>query len=200
MDSYERVAEDSLRREDIDTTPDEGKLAELMLLVAEALGSDRAGGATKVYKVMYFAEFAHVRRTGRPITGVRYRKLRFGPVPRAGQAAGEHLVRSGDAEVVEEDFLGRPQQRLRPRREARRDLFTETELKAVDDAVTLLKGKTGRFASDLSHEEPGWRMVADGEDIPFVTAFLPKRQPPPPPRVRARMRALADKYGARASE
>ena len=50
------------------TTYDERKFTELVVYVAARLQSDRSGGATKLNKVLFFADFAHVRRTGRPIT------------------------------------------------------------------------------------------------------------------------------------
>ncbi len=36
---------------------------------------DPAGGAVKINKVLYFAECAHIRTYGVPITGVAYQKL-----------------------------------------------------------------------------------------------------------------------------
>ncbi len=194
MDAHTRIVEDSLRRDDIEVQPDEAKFAELLLLVAEELTGDRFGGATKVNKVLYFAEFAHIRETGRPITGMRYRKLPNGPAPRHLRLVRERLVRQGMAEVVTERVLGYEQHRLRPLRPARREVFTEVELRAVDDALALLRGRTGAEASEMSHREPGWRMVENGEDIPFVTAYLPQEQPPPSEQMRARMRELAAEY------
>jgi hypothetical protein len=194
VDVHMRLVEDSLRRNDIDVRPDEEKFGELLLLVAEELADDRFGGATKVNKVLYFAEFAHVRETGRPITGMPYRKLPNGPAPRNLTLVRDRLVRQGEAEIVTERVLGYEQHRLRPLRAARRQMFSETERRAVDDAVALLRGRTAAEASDLSHREPGWRMVEDGENIPFVTAFLPQEQPPPSERMRARMRELAEEY------
>ena len=38
-----------------------GKFAEMVLYVAEQLRDDRAGGATKLNKVLFFAEFTHLR-------------------------------------------------------------------------------------------------------------------------------------------
>ena len=61
---------------------DEAKFTELLLHVADRLRNDRAGGATKLNKVLYFADFAHVRRHGRPISGAEYQKLAHGPAPR----------------------------------------------------------------------------------------------------------------------
>lgn len=40
---------------------DETKFTELLLYVAGRLADDRAGGATKLNKVIFFTEFTHVR-------------------------------------------------------------------------------------------------------------------------------------------
>ena len=59
----------------MNSTYNERKFTELILLVAERLRSDLSGGATKLNKVLFFAEFIHVRRTGRPISGAEFQKL-----------------------------------------------------------------------------------------------------------------------------
>ncbi len=59
----------------MEATYDELELTELDVYVAQGLEADRAGGATKLNKILFFADFAHVRRTGGPITGAAYQKL-----------------------------------------------------------------------------------------------------------------------------
>ena len=54
----------------MEVTYDERKLTELIVYVADRLADDRAGGSTKLNKVLFFADFAHVRQHGTPITGV----------------------------------------------------------------------------------------------------------------------------------
>ena len=61
---------------------DEAKFAELLLYVARRLDGDPAGGAVKLNKVLFYAEFAHVRAHGQPISGAEYEKLENGPAPR----------------------------------------------------------------------------------------------------------------------
>lgn len=197
MDADERSVSDSLWRDDLDVEPDEGKFAELLLLVAEELADDPYGGATKANKVLYFAEFAHVRETGRPITGVRYRKLERGPAPRHLKAIRQGLVDSGDAVLIKERVLGYEQHRLRPTRPARRELFSATELKAVQDAVELLRGHTNTDASERSHREPGWQLVDEGADIPYVAALLPETRPQPSAKMMERLRQIGEEYGRR---
>ncbi|WP_131749500.1 Panacea domain-containing protein [Frankia sp. Cppng1_Ct_nod] len=194
MDAHERSVRDSLQRDDLDVQPNEAKFAELLLLVAEELADDPYGGATKANKVLYFAEFAHVRETGRPITGVRYRKLERGPAPQRLKAIRDHLIDTGDAVLIKERVLGHEQHRLRPTRPARRELFSATELKAVQDAINLLRGHTNTDASERSHREPGWQLVDEGEDIPYVAALLPQSQPQPSARMMDKLRQIGEDY------
>lgn len=158
------------------TQYDERKFTELLLYVAHRLQDDPAGGATKLNKVMFFADFAHVRRKGSPITGADYQKLEHGPAPRRLKPIRDHLVASGAAHVVPEDFLGYQVHRLVPDRPADTSVFTAEELATIDKVIADLAGLNARQVSDLSHEEAGWRLVEDGETIPYEAALVGARQ------------------------
>ena len=54
---------------------DPDKLAELMLLAAEGLQTDPTYGATKLNKALFFGDFLHHKRHGRPISGAAYLRL-----------------------------------------------------------------------------------------------------------------------------
>lgn len=172
---------------------DEAKLGELLLYVAKRLESDPAGGATKINKVLYFAEFAHVRAHGRPITGVEYQKLEHGPAPRRLVPVRRGLVERGDAEVVEVTYLGYQQQRLVAKRDARPDALSEDERVIVDQVLAALHGQNARDVSELSHDEIGWQMVDVGDTIPYETAYL--RKAVLTPAVRKHAEALAAQLG-----
>ncbi len=117
------------------------------------------GGATKINKVLFSAEFAHMRVHGVPITGVEYQKLRQGPAPRRLVPVRERLVSEGAAELVRDRYLGYPLDRLVPRREADLALFSLEEIKQVDQAIEALWNKTAAEVSKLSHHRNG---LADG--------------------------------------
>lgn len=73
--------------------------------------------------------------------------------------------------------------------------FSESEERSLDQAIDLVLGHTGTAASDASHDEPGWRMVEENEDIPHETAFL--RWPVIMDSVRRRVAELADERSRR---
>jgi uncharacterized phage-associated protein len=155
---------------------DEAKFTEMLLYVADRLRDDVAGGATKLNKVLYFADFAHVRRTGQPISGAEYQRLDNGPAPRRLLPVRHRLVQQGDATIEREDFLGYEQHRLVPSRPADMSQFTTDELATIDKVLADLANLTAKQVSDLSHAEPGWRLTADGETIAYSTALIATRQ------------------------
>ncbi len=151
---------------------DKAKFTELVLYVADRLLDDPTGGATKINKVLFAAECAHVRAHGRPITGAEYQKLPHGPAPRPLVPVRNELLERGDAEFVDDEHMGYRVDRLRPRRPADITRFSEAELRHVEQALAALWGKTAAEASRLSHDEMGWQMVEEGETIPYEAALL----------------------------
>jgi uncharacterized phage-associated protein len=179
-------------------TYQEAKFVELLLYVAERLRADRAGGATKVNKVLYFADFAHVRRHGRPITGAEYQKLQHGPAPRRLKPVRDRLVAEGAAEIHREDFLGYTVNRLVPLRPADTSVFSSEELATIESVLDDLDGLNARQVSDLSHEEAGWLLVDEGDTIPYEAALVGARQVVTGTR-RALEQAVVERYGLGAS-
>lgn len=178
----------------MEVTYSERKFTELLLYVAGRLAGDRAGGATKLNKVIFFTEFTHVRRHGSAISGCEFQKLEHGPAPRQLLPVRRRLVESGDAEIVTEDFLGREQHRLVPRREADMSVFSEDERQTIDDVLAQLAGLTGTQVSELSHEEPAWNLTEIGETIPYGAALLGAKQVSTPTSRRL-SREVAERYG-----
>lgn len=168
---------------------DERKFAEALLYVAEKLADDPAGGAIKMNKALFNADFAHMRAYGHPITGAEYQKLPHGPAPRRLLPVRTALIASGAAEMREELYLGRTVKRLVPRRQGDLTLLSLTERQMLDQAIEVEKRRSGTESSAASHREPGWQMVEESETIPYETAFL--RRPVVTDRVRRRVADLA---------
>lgn len=177
----------------------EEKLTELVLYIAKRTLGDRAAGATKLNKYLYFADFSAVRRLGRPITGADYQKLRFGPAPRRLAPVRDHLVRAGDARLEERvDALGYAHHQLVALREPRTDLFTAEELGLVDEVIETLRECSATEVSELSHREAGWQLVDEGETIAYELAFvLAPSEAGPTPAIRAEGERILAQYADR---
>ena len=56
-------------------------LRELILFIADRCEDEPTFGATKLNKILFYADFLSYALYGEPIAGVTYRKLERGPVP-----------------------------------------------------------------------------------------------------------------------
>lgn len=177
----------------------EDKLTELVLYIAKQTVGDRAAGATKLNKYLYFADFSAVRKLGQPITGAEYQRLRFGPAPRRLTPVRQRLVRTGDARLEERvDALGYVHHELIPLREPQTDLFATEELRLVDEIVEVLRERSAAEVSELSHREAGWQLVSEGDTIPYELAFvLAPSEAQVTPTIRAEGERLLAEYGDR---
>ena len=153
-------------------TFDETKFRELVMYISERSAADPRFGAVKLNKILYFSDFEAYRRLGRSITGATYRKLSEGPAPREMLPQRGVMLDSGDIAMEHRPYFAGVQQRVVPQRNVRTDVFTADELAVVDEAIEALWHMTAREASDFSHRELGWLVAADGDDIPYDTAWL----------------------------
>jgi hypothetical protein len=149
-----------------------GKFTEAMLHVAARSSDDSTFGATKLNKILFYADFIHYAEYGQSITGATYRKLNYGPVPRQLPEVQAELLDAGDARIEENNRLGLRQKRLIPGRPADLSAFSDTEQAVLESVIEALAGKTAGAVSAMSHLEPGWRLASMFEDIPYQTVFL----------------------------
>ena len=152
---------------------DEAKFVELFVHAVNALGGQERGMATKLNKILYFCDFAHIRRTGDPITGFEYQKLPQGPAPRAFVSVRDRLIAEGTISLrTTTDAFEYNHHIFSASRKADLSVFTESERQTVEAVVARISSMSAREVSDLSHEDAGWQMVALGESIPYASAYL----------------------------
>jgi uncharacterized phage-associated protein len=152
---------------------DETKFAELMLYVADKTSADHRGGAAKLNKYLYFAEFSAVRRLGHPITGVAYQKLSHGPAPRRLLPVRDALVADGSARLERRhDAFGYEHTDLVPLRDPDLSRFSADEIQIIDEVIDELLPLNGAQVSELSHREAGWILVDVGDTIPYELALV----------------------------
>lgn len=150
------------------------RLRELMLHVAARCQNDPTFGATKLNKILFFADFSSFIKTGKPVTGAVYMRQDNGPVPRRLVPAREELIGRGRAVIQKNELWnGMVQNRLIALDKADLSAFTKEELQQVEAVVENLDGRTAAEVSKLSHDEClAWEIAEDGEDIPYEAAFL----------------------------
>ncbi len=172
---------------------DEAKFREMILLIARRSDSDPFYGATKLNKLLFFADFSAYRRFGHPMSGARYQKLVHGPAPREFLPVRDRLIRDGRAVELIRDYFGNVQRRLTPVQEPEIAALSGKEVALLDEVILSFQGVNASDTSEHSHQFAGWKHAAHGEDIPYETALLVDR--PSTPEDIAEGERLNRRYG-----
>ncbi|MCG8583200.1 MAG: SocA family protein [Pirellulales bacterium] len=148
------------------------KLRELVLYISDRSEGDRAFGAVKLNKLLFYADFLAYLDLGNAITGHEYQKLEHGPCPRRLKPILDELVKEEDLVVKQRKYHGYTQNVSIAIREPDLSLFDAAEISLVDRLVSDFWGKSARQMSEMSHEFIGWQLAGEGESIPYEVAHL----------------------------
>ncbi|HEX8667210.1 MAG TPA: Panacea domain-containing protein [Allosphingosinicella sp.] len=160
----------------IDVPRGRQRFRELIIYVASKSADDPHFGATKLNKILFYADMAAFERFGEPLTGMAYFRLDRGPAPMALKPIQRDLEQEGAIAVFERSVGNRQQIRTVAKREPDTDLFTDGELRLVDEIIASFEGMTADEASARSHKI-AWHVLSDRERIPYEAAFLSDDEP-----------------------
>ncbi len=149
----------------------QAKFRELIVFLAEECRDDPMFGATKLNKLMWRADFVQFFRTGLPITGAKYQRLKNGPAPQALLAVKRELINEGAVTEERRDVGGYQQKRLTARRRPDVSVFSESELDLIR---SLVKENWGKSATAMSNDSHGlaWKTRTNGELIPYEAEYI----------------------------
>lgn len=159
--------------------PDDAKFRELILLIAEQSERDHSFGATKLNKLLFYADFVAFLTLGQAITWHRYQKLNNGPAPRVLIPITERMKAEGEIAVSERTYYGMKQKRTIALREPNLNVFSGPEVALVMKIIEDSWGKSAREMTQLSHAFIGWQLAGEGEDIPYEVALIDTEEPSP---------------------
>jgi hypothetical protein len=168
------------------------RLRELMLFIADRCENEPTFGATKLNKILFYADFMSYALYGEPITGVTYKKLDRGPVPTVLKLVRDEMEVQGDIVVKKSSYHNLVQHRVISLREANLKKLKARDIKLVDEVIQALSKHNASEVSELSHNR-AWQIPGYGEPIPYEAAFLSDREPTE--RDIARARELSSEYG-----
>jgi Protein of unknown function (DUF4065) len=147
------------------------RLRELVLFIAERCQDDPTFGATKLNKILFFADFVSFARFGESITGTPYSKLPLGPVPRAVRTVRAQMEAKGEIFITKEGYSPYLRDRVIPLREANLDKLKARDIALIDGVIQAFHGVTATDVSKLSHDR-AWKAAEWYETIPYEAAFV----------------------------
>lgn len=131
---------------------------------------EKSLGATKLNKILWLVDFVSYYQSGIPVTGARYVKREFGPVPGAIMPVLAELERDGSVFSRKVLFHGRSKTDFIVAKEPAVE-FSEDEAAVIERMITFVCDEhTAKSISEKSHDHI-WHSAEDGEDIPYHTVF-----------------------------
>lgn len=160
-------------------TFDETKFRELVIYAATRCQDLPHYGKTKLYKILFYADFDAYRRRGRSITGTEYLAWEYGPVPESSQ---RRLIESGMSGDLALQRIDR-EHRYIPLRSPQPNVCSGEEMDSINAAIEKVKDDTADGVSKRSHADSlGWLAAyteheATGRQviIPYDTVFVSNR-------------------------
>lgn len=130
-------------------------------------------GATKLNKILWYADVHSYLELGKSITGVSYIKRQHGPVPNQNDFsfAKSNLERDKKIAVTQDLYHGHPQYQFVALKKPDISLFSPDEISIIDLTVEEICYKY--TASSISERTHGviWDAAEIGEEIPMHAVF-----------------------------
>ncbi|MGO9271436.1 MAG: Panacea domain-containing protein [Terriglobia bacterium] len=152
---------------------DNKKFRELILYISQKCATDPTFGATKLNKILFYADFLAYANLGKAITNFDYQKLANGPAPRTLLPIRDQMIADRELALQQIRLLsGNIQKRTVNLRPPDLTVFTGEEIALVDEVIEAFEKAKAEVVSELSHRMVGWMSVENGESIPYNTIFL----------------------------
>ena len=128
--------------------------------------SDQRGGVpkTKLAKLLYLADFANFFYHLEPMSGVKYRRMQYGPVADLFFSLTEDLYEGGEINIQP---MGEALIISASTRNQSNDRLNSQELKLIKEICSLWKTKRTKEIVNFTHEQKPWQMCRLGECIPY---------------------------------
>jgi transcriptional regulator with XRE-family HTH domain len=152
------------------------KFCNVLLYILERCAGKPNVGETVLYKLLYFCDFNYYEIYEEHLTGARYKKLMYGPVPHKMPAIIEQMISSGQLKRVKAEYYGKTQRRYLPLVKPDLTKFSAAEKEVIDNVLDQMSDWSAKMISDYSHQDKPWRATEVNDYLDYELAFY--RKPP----------------------
>ena len=150
------------------------KFKQLFLYILERCGGKPNVGETVLYKLLYFCDFDYFELYEKPLTGMKYKKMQFGPVPDQVifNPVIQEMRETGMIERVNRPYIGDTiQTRYINFVESDLRIFNSLEIKIIDNVIARLSDLSARQIEDHVHKDYPWIAHENNEEIEYISVF-----------------------------
>ncbi|MCJ0742293.1 type II toxin-antitoxin system antitoxin SocA domain-containing protein [Pedobacter montanisoli] len=147
------------------------KFKNVLLYILERCAGKPNVGETVLYKLLYFSDFNYYELYEEHLTGAKYRKLPYGPVPQNLDAIILQMIEDGQLQKVKTKYHDFIQTRYLPLEKADLTDLLASEKEVIDKVVEQMSDWSAASISDYSHKDMPWLASKEGEEINYELAF-----------------------------
>jgi transcriptional regulator with XRE-family HTH domain len=152
------------------------KFKNVLLYILERCAGKPNVGETVLYKLLYFSDFNYYELYEEHLTGAKYRKLPFGPVPQQLDTIIHQMMEKGQIKRIKTEYFDKIQTRYIPLTKPDLTEFKASEKDVIDKVIEQMSDWSATKISNYSHDDKPWRASDDGDIINYELAFY--RRPP----------------------
>lgn len=147
------------------------KFKNVLLYILESCAGKPNVGETVLYKLLYFSDFNYYELYEEHLTGAKYRKLPFGPVPQKLDTIINQMVENGQIQRIKTAYFDKMQTRYLPLTKADLTELKASEKVVIDNVIAQLSDWSATAISNYSHKDMPWLASKEGEEINYELAF-----------------------------
>lgn len=147
------------------------KFKNVLLYILERCAGKPNVGETVLYKLLYFCDFNYYELHEEHLTGARYRKLPYGPVPQKLDTIINQMLEKGQIKRIKTEYYNKTQTRYIPLAKADLTGLKASEKEVIDSVIQQLSDWSAAAISNYSHKDMPWLASKEGEEINYELAF-----------------------------
>lgn len=137
-------------------------------------------GATKLNKILWFADLEHYRQHGDTITGLAaYIRMPKGPVPDGIESALKKLKDGGAVCERRSRVIDYDRREFVWLKEPDLSMFTADEIDTLNVFIDIIRKQPAGFISDVTHKDALWKVLENRDQMSVRAAAVVPRAPSP---------------------
>lgn len=146
------------------------KFKNVLLYILEQCGKPNIG-ETVLSKLLYFCDFNYYELYEEHLTGARYKKLPFGPVPYKLDSIINQMIDQGQLKRIKTAYHDFPQTRYMPLEKSDLTKLSAAEKTVIDNVIQQMSDWNATKISEYAHKDLPWLATNDGDYISYNLSF-----------------------------
>lgn len=147
------------------------KFKNILLYILEKCAGKPNVGETVLYKLLYFSDFNYYELYEEHLSGARYRKLPYGPVPRRFESIVNSMIEKEELKKIKTEYFNKMQTRYIPLTKPDLTKLKASEKEVIDRVIAQMSDWSAAAISNYSHNDMPWKATKDGAELSYELAF-----------------------------